>query len=94
MTTNLTDELARLNELDSWDDSPFDKDIFDCVALANKLHSLLVRAEAALGEAIMSHDNLYMAHFNDAYGCEHDLAIIPARVTLKAIRDAKIGAKQ
>jgi hypothetical protein len=45
------------------------------VELVRMMHS-------GLCEAIMSHDNLYMAHFNDKRGCDHDLAIIPAKRAL------------
>lgn len=96
MTKNLTAELARLNEfnakwhkdpIECWDVCP------DAITLANQLHALLVEAEGALNEAVQSHDNLYMAHFNDANGCEHDLAIMPARQALTKLHAAGIGGE-
>ena len=84
--TNLTEELARLNELGLGDATHY-----IALDIAHKLHVLLMECERALREAIESHDNLYITHFNDANGCEHDLAIIPARIAVDKLHAAGIG---
>ena len=54
-------------------------------AVIDHLTPMMKKVVEALKDAIDSHDNLYMAHFNDANGCEHDLAIIPARLALASL---------
>lgn len=80
MTDNLTQELARLNELISIDyDAPFDDNLVESVELANKLHALLVQAEAALRTC-----RLFA-------GCEREYDELAVEEALTAIRDAGIG---
>lgn len=76
----------------SFEDKNFIAAAPEAVAIIRELVTIIQAQHESLREAVQSHDNLYMAHFNNQDGCDHDLAIIPARLAL-ALSAPLVGLK-